>query len=447
MPLREAVALSQQRSELHTQFTRVQEKVKAAGRTNAIGQLLKREQNELPDIHQHRDEIKARQAKVSEVQLQLIELEDARTSVQEVLAWLDRAGAGEEPRHVDPVMQETLDAVESQPTEVQRQDLQHKLHDLLQSRLVIVGSLIDDANTYFYKLLDLDENQQRLISATDEYSEYLRERVLWVKSDPALGTADMVRAGEAFRWLCDPAKWIGLARGLRADMYDNLALYGLAACALAAAMICRRPLRHRITDIGRKSSPNAPVGLWHTLDTVVCTLLITAMGPALFWFLSWRLVSSGNAADFAKTVAFGLQSIAVVLATTELLRQVCRRHGLAEAHFQWYSSSLAVLRRNLRWLIAVGIPLTFLVAVIEGLGRFQGRRTARSLAWTPGLYVGGRRFLQSSFSRVLHPSAACCTKPWRVIRAAGSTGSVSSGTPFSLRLLRCFRPHCAAWGY
>jgi potassium efflux system protein len=442
---RKAVEFSEQRSELQAQFARVREKVKAAGHTNAVGQLLKREQNELPDIHQHRDEMKIRQAKVSEVQLQLIELEDARASVQEVVRWLNRTGPSEELRHVDPEMQEALNAVESQATEDEREDLQRKLLDLLQARLTIIGSLIDDANTYFYKLLDLDENQQRLITAADEYSEYLCERVLWVKSDPALGVVDLVRAGEALRWLCDPAKWIGLARCLRTDMVDNLPLYGLAACVGATALMFHRRLRRRIADIGRKNTPGAPVSLWQTFDAVVCTLLITAMGPALFWFFSWRLASAWAASDFAKTVAFGLRSIAVVYATTELLRQVCRRHGLADSHFQWYSSSLAVLRRNLRWLIAIGLPLTFLVAVIEGLGRFQGRELYKAslgrLAFMSALII-----LAVFFQRVLSPKRGVP----REIIARNPGGWLDRFSPVWYPLLVAaplLSAALAAWGY
>lgn len=370
-----SVELADQRSELQAQFERVKEKVKAAGHANAIGQLLRRRYSELPDIRQLREEMRDRQEKVSEVQLQLIELEDARASVQEIVRWLDRKGAGEELRHVDPELQDALNAVASQPTPERREELKEKLRDLLEARLNIIGSLIDDANTYFYKLLDLDENQQRLIAATDEYSEYLRERVLWVRSDPALGMADLVKAGEGLRWLGDPAKWIVLGRSLRADMFDHLGLYALAACVGVTALMLRRRLRHRIASIGQKNTPSAPVSLWWTLYALVCTVLMAAVGPAFFWFCAWRLssISTSAVSEFAKTVAFGLQSVAVVYGTTELLRQVCRRHGLADSHFQWYPSSLLVVRRNLRWLIAVGIPPTFLVAAVEGLGRFQGR--------------------------------------------------------------------------
>ncbi len=398
----QVTAMAEQRSDLQARFARVREKVKAAGHTNAIGQLLKREQAELPDIHLNREEIQERQEKVSEVQLQLIELEDARASVQEVLRWLDSDGGSDEPRHVDPEMQEALQAVESQRTPMDRENLKRQLHDLLQARLTIVGSLIEDANTYFYKLLDLDENQQRLITAANEYSEYLSERVLWVKSDPALGSADLLRAGEAVRWLFEPAKWIGLARDLRSDMFHNPLLYVVAACLCTLIIITRRFLRRRIAEIGRKNCASAPVGLRQTFDAVVCTLLITAMSPALCWFVAWRLASTWAASEFAKTVAFGLQNIAIVLGTTAMLRQVCRRHGLAEAHFQWYPSSLAVLRRNLRWLVIIGIPLTFLVAVIEGLGRFQGRELYRSslgrLAFMMGMVI-----LAFFFQRTLHP--------------------------------------------
>ncbi len=57
----------------------------------------------------------------------------------------------------------------------------------------------------------------------------------------------------------------------------------------------------------------------------------------------------------------------------EVLRQVCRKGGLAEMHFGWSATIVQLLRRNIRWLIDLGVPSVCIVAFFYNLGedRFE----------------------------------------------------------------------------
>ena len=102
-------------------------------------------------------------------------------------------------------------------------------------------------------------------------------------------------------------------------------------------------------------------------------MLIAAVWPALLWYLAWRILSPSESSDFARAVALGLTHVAEWWLPLELLRQLCRPKGVAEAHFEWPLGSLRVLRRHLRWFVPAGLPLVFIVALMEsqGIERWQ----------------------------------------------------------------------------
>ena len=66
---------------LKDQFQRTREKVDAGGLTNAVGLLLRKQRETLPNLRLYRHEIAAGQAAISESQLALLELEDRRSAL------------------------------------------------------------------------------------------------------------------------------------------------------------------------------------------------------------------------------------------------------------------------------------------------------------------------------------------------------------------------------
>jgi potassium efflux system protein len=98
-------------------------------------------------------------------------------------------------------------------------------------------------------------------------------------------------------------------------------------------------------------------------------------------------------------VASGLWVLAGAFFPVELLRQICRRQGLAESHFGWPLSAVQTLRVNLRQLMTVGIPLVFVTSVLHASDPEQGYAVLERIGFILAC------ILASVFvSRVLHPS-------------------------------------------
>ncbi|MEQ9069628.1 MAG: hypothetical protein RLO18_23040, partial [Gimesia chilikensis] len=69
---------------------------------------------------------------------------------------------------------------------------------------------------------------------------------------------------------------------------------------------------------------------------------------------------------FVKAVDSSLRQVAWLLFFWELIRQICRPLGLGESHFGWYKQTVLYVRKNIRWVIPISVPLLFVTLVLHG---------------------------------------------------------------------------------
>lgn len=426
---REAVELEQEWTRVKTQFARVKDKIKAANQSGAVGLLLQRQHAELPDLRQHKERMRTRRDEISEVQLQLIEWEDQRSELGDVPATVARvlAGFGSEISAAD------------------REAVSPRVHELLEAKRTILDTLIADSNAYFYKLLDLDESQQRLVAETEAYGVYLRERVLWLPNTATLSRIDLTKARQGLQWLADRGQWENLVGQLADDAVRSPGSYLLAALLGILLVSARRLLRRRIEQLGREASAGEATSLYPTLGTLLHSTLLAAPWPTVTWFLAWRLAGLAEPTKFSLAVAAGLQTSTALLAITELFRQICRHGGLGEIHFGWPQSSLKVLRRELRRILIVGLPVVFVVAHNEGLGKLSSNDLYQA---APGrlAFILGMLWLALRAWYILHPARGILAEPARLTtnswleRSRWLWALAAVGTPLAMACV-------AAWGY
>jgi potassium efflux system protein len=74
----------------------------------------------------------------------------------------------------------------------------------------------------------------------------------------------------------------------------------------------------------------------------------------------------------------------VAFLLVEAFRQLCRPGGLGEAHFGWPSRSVRLARKHLVWLLAVGVPLVFIVVAVETSGEVAWQNSLGLVAFIVG---------------------------------------------------------------
>ena len=124
-----------------------------------------------------------------------------------------------------------------------------------------------------------------------------------------------------------------------------------------------------------------------TVRVISLTLLISLLWPALFAFLAWRLVQMPTDNSVVLSLAQGCSTLARLGLPLEFFRQVCQPKGLGESHFSWPNQSVAVVRRNLRWLMIFGLPMMAITAMLDAESTRPGLDTLQRLTFIAAIIV------------------------------------------------------------
>ncbi len=329
--------------------SRVLAKVERVGFTNAIAALLRRERALLPEASLARQELVARQERLTEIEGALLGLEDERAEFANLEHYVDLQvqAAAEVP---------SADALPA---------LREALLEQTARRRALLDEAISVTGAYFDQLVDLDSAQRQLRTTAEEYALYIDERILWVRSTHRVAPSDLTDAAQALAQLLLPATWkdIAPAFALRAEAAPGEAL---GAAVLVLALVLVRPwARRRIRKLGElvKSTPDADLA--QTLTAALLTLVIAALWPVAL-ALAGRFLGP-SAFEVPAAFAQSLSKLGLVLAPISLLLAMCQPLGLAEAHFRWPVASTRVARRNVTLFALIAVPCLLVSLLLDAL--------------------------------------------------------------------------------
>ncbi len=359
---------------LEEQFQRTIARVDTVGLTTSIGLLLRKQRANLADMAHLQDEIAQRQPQIRAAQVELFDLDEQRSGLADI----------------DAKLQGMVDDVDP--------DVSQRMRDLLISQRDYLDSLITDYSRYFDLLVEVNTAQQQMVTQAEEYAEYVDERVLWIRSTGMLGWNDFPSALEALTWLADPRQWTNLGRTLGADIVENptMALFTLLLFGLLIRY--QRRMRAALSEQGRDAERRNAQLFLPTAKSLGLTLVVAACWPGLLWYLGWRLQSVLAPSEFVRALACGLQSVAALYLPLELMRQVCRRRGLAESHFDWSDSVLGVWRRNIRWIMLLALPLVLITGAMQGQSNERWQDSLGRMA-----FVGSALLFTTFVQRLARP--------------------------------------------
>lgn len=341
---------------LEEQQANLKKRVDTGGLTPVIGMQLRKVSKDLTDPRYLRHAIAARARALANIQLEQLDREAERAELADL----------------DALCQQVVNQQGQIDAEINRDYVVSAIRESLEAKRDYLDALIQDEMKYFEKLIELDGVQRRLVDATEQFSDYIAERVLWVRSGLPLHRGDIATTWSAVEWLIDAAKWKELGRALLSDVRGNLALWMVAGIALVGLLAAQPRLRHRLRDLGERVVADPIHTFPQTLEAIGATVLIAAALPLLAWFIAWRLGMIIEPSDFMSAVSAGLGATATGWLLLEIARQFGRKQGVTEAHFRWRKGPLKAYRWNLYWLLVMEAPLVFLVTTMEA-SRDDGR--------------------------------------------------------------------------
>lgn len=319
------------REDIEAKEKRIQARVRQLGIIVPVGIELRNALNSLPDIRDIEEAISGRE-------VELAELNNQRLQHEERL--------------------QTLEA--SLVADTTRPDA-----DIRKSQIAILKTLAESERAYLEAARKLDTEARLLVQAHQRFEAWLRERVLWIRSNELIGLGDISQARETLGWLLSPSNWMTVPDALVADARAKLVTYYAVIVLFVVLTFTQRKYRKELLAIGRDARRMVCTRFKPTVRAIWLTLLISVTWPLALGFIGHRLREPPHGSDFSQALGAGLEAVAFVYLLLNLLRQVCRNDGLGEAHFVWDDATVKVVHTRLRLIMFAVLPLLFIAAMVH----------------------------------------------------------------------------------
>ena len=333
---------------LKQEFSKIEGRVAAAGLTHAIGQFLRKQHAGLPRERRLRRDIREIHVEIGAVQARIIELEDQLSYVKDVESMPDRL----------------LGDLEVDIGEPEGRRIQRRVRELVADQQKYLEELIDDYGAYFSELVDYDVSQRRLLEETRLFARFIEEKILWIKSGKIFVPQDLLVAGDALVWLASPDGWRTSVQSAVGSVKTRPVICATLFIVIVFLLGMQRRLR-RLMPVLTAHTSRKPATLVSTLKAFLLTFVLAGTVPALLWFTAWLLTASYESSEFAKAIANGLRSAAVIYLTVEIMKQLNVEGGVGAQTFKWRKGTRHQLLEILSWLRWIVIPAAFVAGAMD----------------------------------------------------------------------------------
>ncbi|WP_231943727.1 mechanosensitive ion channel domain-containing protein [Aeoliella mucimassa] len=354
--IEETTSATKLQGEISTDFTEFKQQFGDDSQlAQASGELLRKQRERLP--------------RPSQLQGEILKRTNQRNNISFV-----RFNATQERKNLsnrDQVVAEMLQKVRAED----RSAAAKVIRQLLESKAEYLESYIENLDELEVNLNALIAAQIRLKDTAQDFRDFIAERDLWIRSCGPLWASDVRLTHdanlknwrpfyldptlEALAWSLSPENWLQVLNDLQlaASRQPFIAL-SLSVAFLLLLWVQRRS-RVQLRELGEEAEKKTCTDFMLSLRALYLTVIVSLPWPLLLWGIGKLLEGPPVEADFSLALSQALQLTAWLLLLTEFTRQCCRANGLVEAHLDAQRSWLAQLRRYLRWMPIVAIPLAF----------------------------------------------------------------------------------------
>jgi potassium efflux system protein len=334
--------IEEQTRQVGEDFRSARQRLEAAGLTQALGQVLFDQRKQLPDLRSYRKAATMREDAIAEATLRQIRYAEELRELRDPDAYVAKLMTGPIPAE-------------------ERAGVQEELRKLTEQRKALLEQASEADETYLRELGDLDYASSQLIEAVEGYDDFLAKRLLWVRNALPVSAETLKNLPFAVLWAIDPANWLQVMRALVHESLHS-ALFWLLLLTVAVLEWKARAMRGQIRATAEHLRRIRTDKIGYTLKALALTLLVAAPLSLLLATLGWSLSSSLEQTGFTRAIGHGAISVSVGLYYLRAFRLLCMPGGVADRHFRWSAEVLAKLRRNFDWLLAVLLPMGFVVS-------------------------------------------------------------------------------------
>ncbi len=377
-----------EREEWDGRYKLAKERIREVGMSDSLAVRLLDQWRSLPDLRAYRDNLSQRKKEIDEAVKRRLELEDQQMGLpgseagwDELLSWF--------------YTQSGLDPGENPEEE----EMWSEALPLLDSRRAAVEALIADHVRLLQELSTLDYEENKLIELVEEYSLYLDERLLWIRSAPPIGTSVISEAWQAVQWLFSESNRKEIWRLATTFPGERPLLTALLGILLLGSVLGGPAMRRKEKENAGKVKRVSTDSFGVTLQALALLLLQSAPFAAILGLMGWQLTQYESDVDILRGIGVSLLYCSLHLFGILVLLNACRRNGLGPAHFQWSAPAASFLYRQLLWFFPLVLCCTVLIDLSEEVSE-EASRTGLSRLSLIVLMAASAFFLH----RILSPS-------------------------------------------
>ncbi len=385
---------------IRQEFQQAKTRVETVGLIEAVGAMLRTLKANLPNVREYELKLRDRQPKINDAQYKLIELKDQRNA------------------KISQIIQTAFNDAKPPVPFAEQEALAVEARKLLEAqRTEYLDPLIRSQTAYFDKLVSASTQEQQIIDLVEEATDYVNQRVLWVRSTRPLFSQPIPSVGEW--WFLQPGTWTNFWPRVVTELEENWIRWAIAVVAVLALLRFRLRLRQEIDAIGQQVRRGNCTAFMPTIHAIFMT--IAAAGPLtlVLGFTGLRLRNIAGVDSATTAVSQALLSGAMTYFPLEVLRQICRPNGLAIAHFGGNEENVRMLRGWLRRLMLILLPLVVMVTFLA-----TGRSGFGSDVVERYLFLVAAVVMSVMLARLLHPTQGL-PRRYLVIKPSGWANRLS----------------------
>lgn len=330
-------------------FAGAKEKVDKAGHSSTVGLILRKEEEDLVDLRQCVLRLRFVATEMPRANLERIQCEDERTDMGDIEVAVAQFMCRFSPAELS----------------TNATSMEQTVRELLTTKRELLDKIAIDSDSYLQKLSELEISHRNLMEETRQFETYIHEHVLWIRSSGFVQTSDFTKAAEGILSLLQPHPWIQL---IRASGLDALRRPFVAIFTLIGVLIVLYGnvwLRSQVRQLCETKTSSHMLRIRPTLAALALTIAISAQWPMVLCAAGWWLSQMEQTSELGLALGSVLFYTAALWWCAAFVRQICRVGGVAETHFGWSASSLAIVRREVLYLLLLGVPLAAVCAISE----------------------------------------------------------------------------------
>ncbi len=313
---------------LKADFAQVRDRASSGGGQATTGLLLLNKRSTLPNLRPLKKEMEERKGIIAAAHFQWLEHQEQRSKLADP----------------DQAVERILGEIDSD----QRDSLENEVRALLQKQVEYQDALLREYEVLLATLSTLDNLERQLVDITQQFGQFIDERILWIKSAPVLDFTAVQRAMEAGRWMLNPGNWKTTGKIFWSGVAYQPAAAVLMVFVWGMLIWYRKKLRRQIPETAGRTGDGS--FLLQTGRSLWQVGLLAVSRPYLLWMLHRILAAAPGNHSFPDAAAAGLLEAAKAYLILELVRGLLLPGALGSGGLAWSNDARLFVRRNLRWL-------------------------------------------------------------------------------------------------